>query len=69
LQDWLKMSHEELIAQCRSFNLTVSEKLNENIQTLFDHLNKFESDTLTANQETVPTPILDGVLKKFGMKK
>ena len=55
--------------QCRKLNVAVSEKLNENIQGLFDHLNTFEKDALTDSQTSVPTPVLDGVLKKFGMKK
>jgi len=36
---------------------------------LFDYLNKFERDTLTDSQISIPSPVVDGIFKKFGMKK
>ena len=63
------MSHDEIVGQCRKFNLVVSDKLNENIQSLFDHLNKFERDTLSDSSSSVSMTPPDGVFKKFGMKK
>jgi hypothetical protein len=41
------MSQEDLVLQCRKLDVKVSDKLNENIQGLFDYLNKFENDALT----------------------
>lgn len=71
LQDWLQMSHEDLVLQCRKLELNISDKLNENIQVLFDYLNKFENDALSEAQgpNTAEKPQTDGVFKKFGMKK
>ena len=64
------MSQEDLVLQCRKLDVKVSDKLNENIQGLFDYLNKFENDALTdAQSPNAVTPQVDGVFKKFGLKK
>ena len=46
LQEWLQMSSDDIIQQCKKYSLVTTDKQNENIQVLFTHLNQFESEFL-----------------------
>ncbi len=64
------MSQEDLLLQCKKLQVQVSDKPNDNIKGLFDYLTKFENDALSdATGQSAVTPPIDGVFKKFGMKK
>jgi hypothetical protein len=44
IQEWLAMSNESLVSQCKIYNLPVSQKQYDNMQQLFAYLNDFEAE-------------------------
>lgn len=42
IDEWLELTNSSLMAECKKFGLTISEKHIHNIQSLFNYLKKFE---------------------------